>query len=70
MFLAVINKPIFLNKKDKPALVNRKIGVSGAQPLTQTGEENTHARVSFSKKHFKYCKKFSFPLSYCYTNPP
>ncbi|QJR23182.1 hypothetical protein BREVNS_2432 [Brevinematales bacterium NS] len=46
MFLAVINKPIFLNKKDKPALVNRKIGVSGAQPLTQTGEENTHARVS------------------------
>jgi hypothetical protein len=30
MFLAVINKPIFLNKKDKSALVNRKIGVSGA----------------------------------------
>ncbi|QJR21502.1 hypothetical protein BREVNS_0752 [Brevinematales bacterium NS] len=35
-----------MNKKDKPALVNRKIGVSGAQPLTQTGEENTRARVS------------------------
>jgi len=30
IFLAVINDPIFLNKKDKQALGNRKSGVSGA----------------------------------------
>jgi hypothetical protein len=32
IFRAVINKPIFLNKKDKPALVNRKIGEEGRSP--------------------------------------